>query len=203
MEAYLPDGTVMTDDEGYGSHGNGTAPIVFGGSWAGDQGQWFKGNMSEFWMRNDRPSSAYNAALNASGRDNLLAFGAIIEGVVPPIGTTDAATAVTTTTATLNGTVTDLGDAASLVVSFDYGETLAYGSNAVAAESPMNAPGTCHADIAGLNPGTLYHCRLKMDGSGSGGSVAYGGDVMFTTDSYPSVLSCLSKRNSDIIMMAS
>lgn len=81
--------------------------------------------------------------------------------------------------ATLNGTLSDLGDATSVVVSFEYGLTDSYGSSAVADESPMTTTGLFSASLTGLNPGSTYHFRAKAVGEGD---PVYGSDETFDTD---------------------
>ena len=65
-----------------------------------------------------------------------------------PAVTTSAATEVGTTSATLNGALDDLGSAASVQVSFEWGLTAAYG-NATAPQA-MAGTGNFSADLSGL-----------------------------------------------------
>jgi hypothetical protein len=100
----------------------------------------------------------------------------------PPIVVTTAATGVTSTTASLNGTVN--ANNASTTVTFEYGLTTAYGSTV--AGVPATVTGTTvtpvTAAITGLLPGNTYHFRVK--GVNSFGTTN-GGDMTFTT---PAVL---------------
>lgn len=92
-----------------------------------------------------------------------------------PLVTTNDATDVTTTLATLNGTLDDLGLASSVEVYFEWGTTTAYGS-----ETPvqtMDTTGPFNADLTGLAPGTTYHFKAKAVGDG----ISYGQDSTFTT----------------------
>ncbi len=75
------------------------------------------------------------------------------------------ATGVTPNNATLNGNLTDMGGAATVDVSFEYGIVQGgpYPFEVVAAESPMNNPGAFHADITSLNPGQRYYFRASGD----------------------------------------
>ena len=97
---------------------------------------------------------------------------------VPPTVVTTAATAVTATTATVNGTVNANGF--STTVSFDYGLTVAYGTNVPGV--PVTITGSTVtaslANLTGLIPNTLYHFRIN--GTNTGGTVN-GGDLTFTT----------------------
>ena len=95
-----------------------------------------------------------------------------------PTATTQAATSVTTTGATLNGTVN--ANDLSTAVTFEYGTTTAYGSSATASQSPVTGHSntTVTTAITGLNPGTIYHFRVKS--VNSLGTV-YGNDLTFTS----------------------
>jgi hypothetical protein len=94
----------------------------------------------------------------------------------PPAATTGAASAVTATTATLNGTVSPNKEATTY--RFEYGVTTAYGSQTPAGTSSGNASKAVSADITGLLPSTTYHFRLvATNASGT----ATGADAQFTT----------------------
>lgn len=99
-----------------------------------------------------------------------------------PTVTTLAATALTSNTATLNGTVND--NFASTTVSFDYGLTTAYGSTAAATPGTLSGGiGTAvTAALTGLTPNTTYHFRVKA--VNTAGTVT-GGDLTFTTQPSP------------------
>src|SRR5439155_10742819 len=90
---------------------------------------------------------------------------------------------VTTTTATLTGTVNPFTLGGSY--GFEFGPTSAYGTTT--ALTAFAASGTAvpvSTTIAGLSPGTTYHARLDdVTGDGS----APGADVTFTTGALPSV----------------
>ncbi|MEI7664169.1 MAG: GEVED domain-containing protein, partial [Bacteroidota bacterium] len=91
---------------------------------------------------------------------------------------TQAATAITAATATLNGTVNANNN--STTVSFDYGLTVAYGTNVagVPATATGSAGTTVTAALTGLVPNTLYHFRVN--GVNVAGT-SNGGDLTFTT----------------------
>jgi NHL repeat len=104
-----------------------------------------------------------------------------------PIGCLKArtlpATNVTETGATLNGTVNPKGEAVSECF-FEYGTTTAYGQVA-ACEDPAageigsgETPVAAHADVGGLQAGTVYHVRLRAR---VGGELESGTDVSFKT----------------------
>ena len=96
-----------------------------------------------------------------------------------PVATTSAATAVTASGATLNGTVNPNGQATSYA--FQWGPTAGYGH-----EAPL-PPGSAgsgtaavpeSAALSGLASGTVYHFRVIAF---SAGGVATGADQTFTT----------------------
>jgi hypothetical protein len=95
-----------------------------------------------------------------------------------PTVVTTAATGVTSTTATLNGTVNANG--ASTTVSFDWGLTVAYGNNTAGVPSPIggNTVTNFSANLSGLLINTTYHFRAK--GVNVNGTIN-GSDVVFTT----------------------
>jgi len=103
--------------------------------------------------------------------------------LVPTVVTVDA-TLVTGNSATLNGTINANNN--DVTISFEWGETTAYG-NTVAA-SPSNVSGNTNtavsADITSLTDGTTYHFRVKAvntDGTTNGA------DMSFTTSGNPTV----------------
>lgn len=107
------------------------------------------------------------------------AFSVIAAGSAPA-ATTNAATAVTQTTAILHGTVSANG--ASTTVTFGYGLGIGYGTTIAATQSPLagSASGTAVSrSISGLACNTLYHFHVVAN-NGSGGDID-GGDLTLTT----------------------
>jgi len=100
----------------------------------------------------------------------------------PPIATTDAATAVGTTTATLNGTVN--ANNLSTTVTFQYGEDTNYGRVAVADQSPVtgNTNTAVSNSLADLEPNTTYHYRVVAQNPDN---TVNGADMTFTTGPVP------------------
>jgi hypothetical protein len=101
-----------------------------------------------------------------------------------PLTTTNAATSVASTTATLNGTINPINYAVS-AISFDYStsSTLASGvTNVVATPSTLvssSSNGTALANLTGLTAGTTYYYRVKAvnsNGTNAGASI-----LSFTT----------------------
>lgn len=96
-----------------------------------------------------------------------------------PTVTTNAASAVATYGATVNGLVSSNG--ASTTVTFDYGTTTSYGLSATASQSPLASTASGSAvsvALSGLTCNTTYHFRVK--GVNSVGT-ANGSDLTFTT----------------------
>jgi uncharacterized alkaline shock family protein YloU len=111
---------------------------------------------------------------------NCCDFGINITAAGSPVVTTLAATGITKSSATLNGTVNAAG--LSCTVAFDYGLTVAYGTTVPGTPSPVtgNVDTPVSSAITGLQPNTLYHYRVKC--SRTGGTV-FGSDMTFTTAS--------------------
>lgn len=109
--------------------------------------------------------------------DNLVLYSE--EGPSPVTGT---ATAITTTTATLNGTVNPNGLPSS--AQFEYGLTTDYGSTAGVTLSPNNdsSAQAVSASLSGLEAGTTYHYRLVAT---SGAGTGTGSDATFDTQTLP------------------
>jgi len=103
----------------------------------------------------------------------------------PPTVITGAATSVTATSATLEGTVN--ANDLSTTVTFEYGLTTSYGSEVTAAESPVTGTSTTNvsADLTGLTSGTTYHFRVKAVNSEE---TSYGDDMTFTTGQAPTAV---------------
>ena len=132
------------------------------------------------------PGTSYYArayATNSAGTayGNEILFTSLGEA---PSALTQPATNVTSTGATLNGTVNP--SHLSTTVTFEYGTTTGYGSTATASQSPVtgSAITNVNADISGLTQGTTYHFRVKA--ANSLGTV-YGSDLSLTTHDIPTV----------------
>ncbi len=96
-----------------------------------------------------------------------------------PDATTGTASGVTSSGASVQGTVT-ANNPGSTFVFFDYGVSTAYSSIATATQSPVTgaSPMAVSATLSGLLPGTLYHYRVRANGSIGAGT---GDDATFTT----------------------
>jgi hypothetical protein len=98
----------------------------------------------------------------------------------PPISVTSAASSLTHTTATLNGTVNPNSGSVSSC-HFEYGTTEAYGLSVSCASLPGSgeSPVLVTAPVAGLSPGSSYHFRLVATNSKG---TSDGTDQTFTTE---------------------
>ena len=119
------------------------------------------------------------------GRVLLIAVPALLAGAAAaaPSVTTNAASGITVSGATLNGTVSS-ANITSTYVYFDYGTTTGYGSQIAYASNPVawwRTNVAVSAAVTGLNCGTTYHFRVEGQGSGT----AYGNDATFTTSACP------------------
>lgn len=99
----------------------------------------------------------------------------------PPAVTTDGASGVTTTSATLNATVNPNG--VDTKYFFEYGTTEGYGSYTTTEDAGSGtSPIPVSATIGSLAPGTTYYFRIVA--SSAIGEV-FGGPVGFTTEALP------------------
>ena len=94
---------------------------------------------------------------------------------VPPTVVTNAETAVTAYSATLNGNLNGLGTASPVQVSFEWGLTPSYGFETTPQD--VYATGPFNSGLSGLAPNTTYHFRAKAVGDRG----SYGSDIIFTT----------------------
>jgi plastocyanin len=94
----------------------------------------------------------------------------------PPVVTTNPATLIASSSATLNGSLNPHG--LTTTVSFQYGTTTAYGSTTPMQTKTGNAYLDIAANISGLNPNTIYHFRIVATNSAG---TRFGGDRTFRT----------------------
>ena len=100
-----------------------------------------------------------------------------------PAVSTGSATGITTTSATLNGTLTSMGTADNVSVSFLWGTTDGGPYPNATAAQEKDAPVSFSADLSKLVPGTTYYYRAKAVGDGSD----EGDQMSFTTLAAPTV----------------
>ena len=95
----------------------------------------------------------------------------------PPTVVSEAATALTGTTATMNGDVNPNGNATTY--RFDYGLTAGYGTSTSTGNAGTGiSPVPVSAQLSGLSPATMYHYRIVA--SNNGGTTV-SGDLTLTT----------------------
>lgn len=125
---------------------------------------------------------------------NNLSFSNIKLIPAPPTVTTDAASAITSSGATFNGTVNAEGD--STVVSFQYGITTGYGSTITAAQSPLSSSSATAVTAAPtLSCNTTYHYRVV---AANAAGTSTGGDMSFTTSVCPPTVTSLSPSSGPV-----
>jgi hypothetical protein len=100
-----------------------------------------------------------------------------ITSSVPPAVATGNATNITTNTARLNGSLSSLGSAALVNVSFQWGTSPASYTHETAAQA-ITVAGSFWADLAGLSQGTTYYFRARAVGNSA---TVYGDEQNFTT----------------------
>jgi hypothetical protein len=115
---------------------------------------------------------ATSSAGTTNGADGIFTTAA----AAPPTVTTIAATGITASAATLNGTVNPNGHATTYL--FEYGKDTNYGSKTSGVNAGSGATAvTVSAAIAGLQAGQVYHFRLDAT---SDAGTTNGADLTFT-----------------------
>jgi hypothetical protein len=99
----------------------------------------------------------------------------------PPTVTTNDATSIATTSATLNGELTSMGTAGSVTVSFEW--KVSGGSYTPIDVVVKDSIGAFSVELPGLSSGTTYYYRAKAVGD----STVYGAEKNFTTLIPPAV----------------
>ena len=94
----------------------------------------------------------------------------------PPVVMTNAATNITASSATLNGSLDPHG--LTTTVFFQYGTTTNYGSATAMQSQTGNTYRNITANINGLTPHTTYHFRMVATNAGG---TRMGSDRTFTT----------------------
>ena len=89
---------------------------------------------------------------------------------------TNSATGIGSTTATLNGNLDNMGGFTPVNVYFQYGLTTSYGSTT--STQSKSSTGAFTASLTGLTPNTTYYCRAVAY---YGSTIVYGGAVSFST----------------------
>jgi alpha-tubulin suppressor-like RCC1 family protein len=99
----------------------------------------------------------------------------------PPTVTTNDATSIATTSATLNGELTSMGTAGSVTVSFEW--KVSGGSYTPIDVGVKDSIGAFSVELPGLSSGTTYYYKAKAVGD----SAVYGAEKNFTTLISPAV----------------
>ena len=87
------------------------------------------------------------------------------EAINAPQVTTDGANNITKTSARLNGNLTNMGNAASVLVWFEWGPTTAMGN--ITTVQATTSVGAFSADISGLTANTPYYFQAFAKNGGS------------------------------------
>ncbi|MFC2011412.1 S8 family serine peptidase, partial [Chloroflexota bacterium] len=105
---------------------------------------------------------------------------------LPPTVITNAASDITTNSATLNANLTSLGDYTPVFVTFVWGQTPSgpYPNTNPTPPPPMTSNGTFTTPLSGLTIDTTYYFKAKAM---AGGISVYGDEVSFTTVSLVSI----------------
>ena len=150
-------------DPSFGSGGKLTTPV---GSGVGNS----------VALQSDGKIIVAGSSFNGSNDDFALVRYQVSAGV--PMVTTLPATAISTTSATLHGTVNAGGGMTT--AQFEYGTTISYGSTANVTLSPddSNSAQNVSAALSGLMPLTTYHYRLTATNSAG---TSHSGDATFAT----------------------
>lgn len=130
------------------------------------------------------PNTTYHYQLVVSNGGETIEGGDQTLKTLPPApkATTEAATAMSQSAATLHATVDAEGDSATC--KFEYGTTPAYGSVAPCSTTPVTGTGATavSAALSGLSASTTYHFRVVATGKGG---EAKGDDMTFATSAAP------------------
>ncbi len=156
-----------TCEEGAGKVPVGTTPTVSGTKWSGAC-TFSQAGTYTFYCTVHGPEMTGTITVKNPGE---------------PVATSEPATAVTETGATLHGTVNPEGHETTYF--FNYGLTTNYGSTVPATAKKLTSPiGTesISEPLSGLTPGTTYHFQLVAQNSSG---TVHGADQTFTTASPP------------------
>lgn len=155
-----------------GTTGGGGGGGYFGGGGGGAGGSGIPGNQGFGGGGGGGGSGGGSASgitfINGVAANNDGNGKVVVSYILPP--STEAATAVTATSATLNGTDPN-GDS----YHFEYGTTTSYGHSTPTATA---ATGTLSATVAGLTPATRYHYRIDSTEGGAGSDATFTSGIL-------------------------
>jgi len=161
-------------------NGGGTNIVNFNQNPMSDLGDWLSTACPQAhpYVQNASlcPGQASDIGATSPEGIDLDVIGYDLAPSMPPVVTTRTATDLTSSTATLNGSVNPNG--ATTTVHFEYGLTTSYGSSTATHSYSGHTTQNVGANINGLSPNSTYHFRLV--GTNSGGT-RYGVDRTFTT----------------------
>jgi len=110
-----------------------------------------------------------------------------------PSVTTNSASGISSSAATLNGSITNLNGNSSATLSFEYGLSGSYGSTVTATPSSLTTTGAFSAQVLDLTPNKTYHFRAA--GLGTASNPGYGVDKTFTTAVLPLTVTTTGSDN--------
>ncbi len=158
--------------------------VPSGGSEAGSDGSTHELSATVEGLTPDLPYHFRIVATNCGGCAEGTTYGpdATFTTATPPAAATLAATDVSSSGATLNGSVDPLGATTSYW--FEYGETASYGSRgAVTTIAGTGGEQAVTAALSSLQPGTVHHYRLVASNcQGCVAGTTYGSDRTFVTE---------------------
>ncbi len=129
------------------------------------------------------PGTTYTYHVVASNSDGTVkGLDGTFTTFSPPGAVTGQASALTTSSATLNGSVDANGRPTTWY--FEYGTSTGYGSKTAAKSASGSTANPVSASVAGLQAGRTFHFRLVAT---SDGGTTSGADATFTTSGSPSV----------------
>ncbi len=140
-----------------------------------------------FTLANDAPAGNFSNTASIDFYGNNGSSNEVIINVInpPPTVITNAATSITSDSATLNGTVNPNGNQTHY--QFEYGTTTSYGLYGPSSGNVYVGSGTSDVSVAvnisGLTPSTTYDYRI--DANYAGFTYVYGSNETFTTPAAP------------------
>jgi hypothetical protein len=150
-----------------------TSTVTFGGSFVNASGIW-QASSTETAIAS---SSFYDVSVPAASAAIVVFNNTALLATPPTLGT-PSASSVTTSTATLNGTISSINNASATIEGFNYGTSTAYGL--IASSTGSFGTGSFSESVSTLDPDTTYHVEaFATNSAGTGTST----DATFTTAS--------------------